>query len=63
MNARYIRARGRSCHQNEESSMIMEHYFRIDVLIGAIDFKLRELDNRFSEHAVELLSLSAALSP
>ncbi|XP_062166924.1 uncharacterized protein LOC133873208 [Alnus glutinosa] len=63
MNARYIRARGRSCRQNEESSMTMEHHFRIDAFIAAIDFQLQELDNRFSEHAVELLCLSAALSP
>jgi len=63
MNARYTRARSRSCRQNEESSMTMEHHFRIDVFIAAIDFQLQELDNRFSEHAVELLCLSAALSP
>ncbi|XP_062166237.1 uncharacterized protein LOC133872676 [Alnus glutinosa] len=53
----------RSCRQNEESSMTMEHHFRIDVFITAIDFQLQEIDNRFSEHAVELLRLSAALSP
>jgi hypothetical protein len=63
MNARYIRARGRSCRRDEESSMTMEHHFRIDVFIAAIDFQLQELDNRCSEHVVELLSLSAALSP
>jgi hypothetical protein len=63
MNARYTRARGRSCPQNEESSMTMEHHFRIDVFIAVIDFQLQEIDNRFSEHAMELLSLSAALSP
>ncbi|XP_062162038.1 uncharacterized protein LOC133869083 [Alnus glutinosa] len=63
MNARYTRARDRSCRQNEESFMTMEHHFRIDVFIAAIDFQLQELDNRFSEHAVELLRLSATLSP
>jgi hypothetical protein len=57
MNARYTRARGRSCRQNEESSMTMEHHFSIDVFIAAIDFQLQELDNRFSEHAVELFVL------
>ncbi|XP_062151972.1 uncharacterized protein LOC133860366 [Alnus glutinosa] len=62
MNHCYTRARGRSCCQNEESSMTMEHYFRIDVFIAAIDFQLQELDNRFSEHAIGLLPLSAALS-
>jgi tRNA A-37 threonylcarbamoyl transferase component Bud32 len=41
----------------------MEHHFRIDVFTAAIDFQLQELNNRISEHAVELLILSAALSP
>jgi hypothetical protein len=41
MNARYTRARGRSCRQNEEFSMTMEHHFRIDVFIAAIDFQLQ----------------------
>jgi hypothetical protein len=57
------RAQGRSCHQNEGSFMTMVHHFRIDVFIAAIVFQLQELDNRFSEHAVDLLRLSAALSP
>jgi hypothetical protein len=43
--------------------MTIEHYFRIDVFIVAIDFQLQELNYRFSEHAVELLILSAVLSP
>jgi hypothetical protein len=63
MNARCTRARGRSCRQDEESSMTMEHHFRIDVFTVAIDFQLQELNNRFSEHTVELLILSAALNP
>jgi hypothetical protein len=61
MNASYTGARGRSRRQDE--SMTMEHHFRIDVFTAAIDFQLQELNNRFSEHAVELLILSAALSP
>jgi hypothetical protein len=35
MNARYTRARGRSCLQ--ECSMTIEHHFRIEVFIAAID--------------------------
>jgi hypothetical protein len=63
MNARYTRDRGRSRHQDEESSMTMEHHFIIDVFTDAIDFQLQELNNRFSEYAVELLILSAAFKP
>jgi len=63
MNAHYTRARGRSCRSDEESSLTMEHHFRIDVFTVAINFQLQELNNKFSEHAVKLLILSAALSP
>jgi hypothetical protein len=62
MNARYI-ARGRPRQQDEESSTTMEHHFKIDVFTVTIDFQLQELNSRFSEHAVELLILIAALSP
>jgi hypothetical protein len=62
MNARYI-ARGRPRRQDEESIVTMEHYFRIDVFTTTIDFQLQELNSRFSEHAVELLILSATLNP
>jgi hypothetical protein len=63
MNSHYTRAQGRSCHQDEESSMTMVHHFRINEFIIAIDFQLQELNNRFSESVVELLILSAVLSP
>jgi hypothetical protein len=61
MNARYT-ARGRPHRQDEEFSITMEHHFRIDVFTAVIDFQLQELNSIFSEHAVELLILSAALS-
>jgi len=38
LNARYTRARGRSCRQDEESSLTMEHHFRIDIFTAVIDF-------------------------
>jgi hypothetical protein len=62
MNARYI-AQDRPNRQDEESSITMEHHFRIDVFTTAIDFQLQELNSRFSEHAIELFILSAALNP
>ncbi|XP_059428462.1 uncharacterized protein LOC132162215 [Corylus avellana] len=63
MNAHYTRVRGRSRRQDEGSPTIMEHHFRVDIFTAAIDFQLQELKNRFSEQAVELLTLSVALSP
>jgi len=63
MNAHYSKARGRSHHQDEESLTTAEYHFRVDIFTAAIDFQLQELKNRFGEQAVELLTLSVALSP
>ncbi|KAK9727268.1 hypothetical protein RND81_05G269900 [Saponaria officinalis] len=39
------------------------HYFRYDVFIAAIDSQLHELDFRFNDEMIELLSLSSYLDP
>ncbi|KAK9677246.1 hypothetical protein RND81_11G130500 [Saponaria officinalis] len=39
------------------------HYFRYDVFIAAIDSQLHELDFRFNDEMIELLSLSSSLDP
>ncbi|KAF5458222.1 hypothetical protein F2P56_022269, partial [Juglans regia] len=59
-NLRDDGARGKSRHQVDKS---MEHHFRIDIFTATIDFQLQELNNRFNENTMELLILSAALSP
>ncbi|XP_042401473.1 zinc finger MYM-type protein 1-like [Zingiber officinale] len=41
----------------------VEHHYHFDVFNKAIDFLLMELNTRFNETSVELLSLSAALDP
>jgi hypothetical protein len=61
MNARYIVRGGRARHQQEEFTL--DHHYRIDIFYAAIDSQLQELNNRFSEHVVELLILSSALDP
>ncbi|KAK9057158.1 hypothetical protein SSX86_024525 [Deinandra increscens subsp. villosa] len=38
------------------------HYYRADLFISTLDKQLHELNTRFSEHTVELLSLSASLA-
>jgi hypothetical protein len=43
MNACYIRAQGKSCHQEEESLITMEHHFKIDIFTAAIDFNCKNL--------------------
>jgi hypothetical protein len=63
INAPYSKARGKSRCQDEESSTTVEHHFIVDIFTATIDFQLQELKNRFNEQVVELLVLSAALSP
>jgi hypothetical protein len=63
MNAHYSRARGTSRRQDEGSPTTVEDHFRVDIFTAAIDFQLQELKSRFGEQAVELLTLSVALSP
>ncbi|XP_022860389.1 uncharacterized protein LOC111380945 [Olea europaea var. sylvestris] len=41
----------------------IEHYYHYDVFNEAIDFVMMELNTRFNDISVELLSLSAALDP
>ncbi|XP_062011181.1 uncharacterized protein LOC133727792 [Rosa rugosa] len=38
-------------------------FAKVDIFYAAIDSQLQELNNRFNEHAVELLTLSSALDP
>ena len=61
MNARYVARFGRSHHQQEDFRN--EHYYKVDIFNAGIDSQLQELNHRFSEHAMELLTLSSALDP
>ncbi|KAL4653293.1 hypothetical protein ACB092_01G292400 [Castanea dentata] len=61
MNARYVARFGRSRHQQEDFKN--EHYYKVDIFNAGIDSQLQELNHRFSEHAMELLTLSSALDP
>jgi hypothetical protein len=58
-SARYIEGRCR----NQKNHITVEHYYRFDIFNATIDFQLQELDNRFGEKAMELLTLSSALDP
>jgi hypothetical protein len=59
LSARYVQRRGR--HQRDH--ITMEHHYHFDIFNVTIDFQLQELDNRFSEGAMELLTLSSTLDP
>jgi hypothetical protein len=41
----------------------VEHHYHFDIFNAAIDFQLQELNCRFGERAVRLLTLSSALDP
>lgn len=61
MNARYLEGTRRSCQQKND--ITVEHYYRINIFNVVIDFHLMELNNRFTEQTLELLTLSLALNP
>ncbi|PVH31807.1 hypothetical protein PAHAL_9G237200 [Panicum hallii] len=42
---------------------IVEHHYRYDIFIVAIDQQAQELNSRFSEQAIELLILCTSLDP
>ncbi|KAH9686650.1 TTF-type domain-containing protein [Citrus sinensis] len=57
----YMEGTGRSCQQKDY--VTVEHHYHFDVFNAIIDFQLMELNSRFSEQTVELLTLSSALDP
>ncbi|XP_042426323.1 zinc finger MYM-type protein 1-like [Zingiber officinale] len=60
-NAPYINKRGRGrAHQD---NFTIEHHYRIDLFYASIDSQLQEINGRFSDDAMELLTLSNALNP
>jgi hypothetical protein len=59
LSARYIEGRCR----NQRNYITVEHHYHFDIFNAAIDFQLQELNCRFGERAVKLLTLSSALDP
>ncbi|KAL1362984.1 hypothetical protein AAHE18_03G119100 [Arachis hypogaea] len=59
MSAQYVFGRGRS----RQPSVTVEHHYRIDVFLATIDSQIQELNSRFNEQTIELLTLSCALDP
>ncbi|XP_023735120.1 uncharacterized protein LOC111882994 [Lactuca sativa] len=49
--------------RNEHSDHTLEHHYRVDIFIEAINCQLMELDHRFNDSSMELLHLSATLDP
>ncbi|KAM3372293.1 hypothetical protein ACQJBY_019277 [Aegilops geniculata] len=57
----YILRGGRARHQPDQFTK--EHYFRVEIFFATIDTQLFELNRRFSEKVMDLLSTSATLIP
>ncbi|KAH9717474.1 TTF-type domain-containing protein [Citrus sinensis] len=47
----------------QKDYVTVEHYYRIDLFNAVIYFQLIELNNRFTDQTMELLTLSSALNP
>lgn len=52
---------GRSCQQRD--NITVDHHYRVDIFNATIDCQLLELDRRFPEDTIELLSFSSCLDP
>uniref|UniRef100_A0ACD5X541 Uncharacterized protein n=1 Tax=Avena sativa TaxID=4498 RepID=A0ACD5X541_AVESA len=61
MEETYIMRGGRARHQPDHFTK--EQYFRVEVFRATIDCQLHELDRRFNEKIMDLLSTSATLIP
>ncbi|XP_071726894.1 uncharacterized protein [Rutidosis leptorrhynchoides] len=49
--------------RSKKDNMTVEHHYRVDVFIAAIDSQLQELNSRFNKSVTELLQLSVSLDP
>ena len=54
-------AEGRS--RKKRDHVIEEHHYHFDIFNATIDVQLQELDNRFGEQPIELLTLCSTLDP
>ncbi|XP_071688547.1 uncharacterized protein [Rutidosis leptorrhynchoides] len=49
--------------RQKDNHVSVEHFYRVDIFICAVDKQLHELASRFDDKATELLTLSSALVP
>ncbi|XP_025703550.1 uncharacterized protein [Arachis hypogaea] len=61
MNALHIPRRGRTRKIVDQISV--EHHYRVNLFFAVIDIHLQELNRRFNDNMVELLTLSSTLDP
>ncbi|CAO2813828.1 unnamed protein product [Amaranthus hypochondriacus] len=61
IDALYVACKGRARHQ--EDQVTIGHYYRVEVFYVTINTQLHELNNRFNDQAIELLTLASLLEP
>ncbi|KAG8369226.1 hypothetical protein BUALT_Bualt15G0129500 [Buddleja alternifolia] len=61
MTSPYVLGRGRGRHAKEPISM--EHHYRVNLFIATIDTQWQELNSRFNEKNMELLTLISTFDP
>ncbi|XP_023756095.1 uncharacterized protein LOC111904576 [Lactuca sativa] len=61
LSSSYFSIGARAC--NERSDHTLEHHYRVDIFIEAINSQLMELDHRFNDSSMELLHPSSTLDP
>lgn len=61
MSARYVPRNGKARHHPD--NIQVEHYYRVDILHAAIDRQVEELNDRFSDNSMDLITLSMTLDP
>ncbi|KAL6504758.1 hypothetical protein OROHE_023516 [Orobanche hederae] len=59
--APYSVGSGRSCSQRDDATL--EHHYHFDVFVKVIEYQVNELESRFNDEAMELLTLTSALDP
>ncbi|XP_059629743.1 uncharacterized protein LOC132272658 [Cornus florida] len=61
LSSRYVKGTG--LHGQQQDHITVEHHYNFDIFNSAIDLQLMELEHRFNNEVVELLTLSSALDP
>ncbi|XP_071737558.1 uncharacterized protein [Rutidosis leptorrhynchoides] len=61
LNALYRSSRYRP--RLQDNHVTFEHYYRVDIFISTLDKQLQELNNRFNDQVMDLLTLSSSLVP
>jgi len=61
-NSTYVARHGCSRHQKDHVTSL-EHHFRVNIFLVTVDKRLQELNDRFNEQTMELLTISNALVP